>query len=39
LAIIGIIWYMQRISHTHYGELYDTDDDLILPSRRTNTDE
>ena len=38
LAIIGIIWYMQRISHTHYGELYDTDDDLILPSRRTNTD-
>ena len=31
-AIALILWYMNRISHTHYGELYDTDDDLILPS-------
>lgn len=38
VAIIGITWFMQRISHTHFGELYDTDDDLILPSRRTNND-
>jgi len=38
LAIIGITWFMKRISHTHFGELYDTDDDLILPSRRTNND-
>lgn len=37
-AIIGITWFMQRISHTHFGELYDTDDDLILPSRRVNND-
>ncbi|MBC6491145.1 type II CAAX prenyl endopeptidase Rce1 family protein [Flavihumibacter stibioxidans] len=33
-AIVLILWYMKRISHTHYGELYDTDDDLILPSRQ-----
>ncbi|MBZ5857889.1 CPBP family intramembrane glutamic endopeptidase [Flavihumibacter profundi] len=34
-AAIGIIiWYMQRISHTHYGEIYDTDDEMILPSGR-----
>lgn len=37
-AIIGITWFMQRNSHTHFGELYDTDDDLILPSRRVNND-
>lgn len=36
-AIILLIVYMRRISHTHYGELYDTDDELILPSR-TNGD-
>ncbi len=39
LAIIGIVWFMRRISHTHYGELYDTDDDLILPSRKSNSDQ
>lgn len=33
VSIIVIIWYMRRISHTHYGELYDTDDELILPKR------
>lgn len=33
-AVALILWYMKRISHTHYGELYDTDDDLILPSRQ-----
>jgi membrane protease YdiL (CAAX protease family) len=33
VAIIALLWYMRRISHTHYGELYDTDDELILPSR------
>lgn len=34
-ATIGIIiWYMRRISHTHYGEIYDTDDEMILPSGR-----
>lgn len=38
LAIIGILWYMNRITHTHFGELYDTDDDLILPSQRSQAD-
>lgn len=38
LAILGFIWYMNRISHTHFGELYDTDDDLLLPSQRANND-
>lgn len=38
LAIIGIVWYMNRITQTHFGELYDTDDDLILPSQRTDSD-
>jgi uncharacterized protein len=33
-AIVFIIWYMRRISHTHYGEIYDTDDEMILPSGR-----
>ncbi|WP_052273051.1 CPBP family intramembrane glutamic endopeptidase [Flavihumibacter solisilvae] len=33
VAIAGLVWYMRRISHTHYGEIYDTDDELILPSR------
>ncbi|ULQ52283.1 type II CAAX endopeptidase family protein [Flavihumibacter fluvii] len=33
LLVVGIAWYMRRISQTHYGELYDTDDELILPSR------
>lgn len=32
VAVVGSLWYMRRISHTHYGELYDTDDDLVLPS-------
>lgn len=31
LAVVLIIGYMRRISHTHFGEVYDTDDDLILP--------
>ncbi len=34
LAVVAIFWYMRRISHTHYGELYDTDDDLVLPSSK-----
>ncbi|GAO42857.1 CPBP family intramembrane glutamic endopeptidase [Flavihumibacter petaseus] len=32
VAVGAGIWYMRRISHTHYGEIYDTDDDLVLPS-------
>lgn len=39
LAVLGLLFYMRRISHTHFGEQYDTDDDLILPSQRTNTDQ
>lgn len=33
LAVAGILWYIRRISLTHFGELYDTDDELILPTR------
>ena len=38
MAIVGILWYMRKNSHTHYGELYDTDDELILPSRENGFD-
>lgn len=34
LAVLGICWYMKRISVTHYGEWYDTDDDLVLPAKK-----
>jgi len=39
LAIVGLVYYMRKISHTHFGELYDTDDDLILPSHRNHNDQ
>lgn len=38
-ATIGLVMYMRKISHTHFGELYDTDDDLILPSQKTKPDQ
>ncbi|MFT4023976.1 MAG: CPBP family intramembrane metalloprotease [Flavihumibacter sp.] len=34
LALLAIGWYMRRISVTHYGEWYDTDDDLVLPAQK-----
>ncbi|WP_052323723.1 CPBP family intramembrane glutamic endopeptidase [Flavihumibacter sp. ZG627] len=39
VAILAILWYMRKISHTHYGEIYDTDDELILPARQDNQNE
>jgi hypothetical protein len=39
IAVAGITWYMRRISVTHYGELYDTDDELVLPSRGEGSSE
>ena len=31
IAVVALIWWMQRISHTRYGEVYDTDDFHIGP--------
>ncbi|ULQ56118.1 CPBP family intramembrane metalloprotease [Flavihumibacter rivuli] len=33
LALIAaVIWYSIRISHTHYGEVYDNDEELFMPT-------
>ena len=36
MAVLALVWYMKRISVTHYGEWYDTDDDLVLPAKKPN---
>jgi uncharacterized protein len=39
LVVIALLWYMRRISHTHFGELYDTDDEMVLPSKEAGSRE
>jgi membrane protease YdiL (CAAX protease family) len=36
LSIVLILIWMKRISHTHYGEIYDTDDFTIEPINKEN---
>lgn len=39
LAVIALLWYMKKISHTHYGEIYDTDEEMVLPNPDENSNE